>query len=190
MSDAEARRAYLKRVKKQFRDLADAIGLPFQAEAHSGTQEAILRIDREGQDDEALRVTARFVDDSDGMEEKLALFWECQGEVTKLLGLGWKDGAPDAGARPERDPPFGAGAAPNTLHSTIGRCVSTMGPPRYKDSFDPGAVVRSNFRKWTAISELGRLRTSTRPRLSSDLGGKADLCYEPEFIEKGSALPQ
>jgi hypothetical protein len=37
-------------------------------------------------------------------------------------------------------------------------------------------------------SAEGRLRTSTRPRLSSDLGGKADLRYEPELIEKGSAF--
>jgi hypothetical protein len=43
-------------------------------------------------------MTARFVGDSDGMEEKLALFAECQGEVTRVLALGWQQTVPDADA--------------------------------------------------------------------------------------------
>jgi hypothetical protein len=92
------RKDFLLRIVEQFREIANEIGAPFQAEAYIATDGAVLRIDREGQEDSALRLIARFVDDGDGMEEKLSLLWECKGEVTKLLGLGWRGGAPDAQA--------------------------------------------------------------------------------------------
>jgi hypothetical protein len=95
---AGLRKAFLLRIVEQFHELAGEIGAPFQARADYTGNEAILSITRRGEEDEALRVVARFVDDSDGMEEKLALFWECGGEVTRVLGLGWKQSTPDVSA--------------------------------------------------------------------------------------------
>ncbi len=93
-----SRKDFLLRIVEQFRELADEIGEPFQAEAYIASDEAVLRIDREGQEDSALRVVARFADDGDGMEEKLVLLFECNREVTRRLGLGWNRSAPDAEA--------------------------------------------------------------------------------------------
>ncbi|MGO9174304.1 MAG: hypothetical protein ACLP7P_20390 [Rhodomicrobium sp.] len=94
------RKDLLLRIAGQFRELAAEIGGPFRAEAYIAKDEtaAVLRVERDGQEDSVLRVVARIVDDGDGLEEKLALFWECKGEVTRLLGLGWTNGKPDASA--------------------------------------------------------------------------------------------
>ena len=94
------RKDLLLRIVEQFRELAAEIGEPFRAEAYITEDEtaAVLRVERDGQEDSVLRIVARFVDDGDGMEEKLALFWECKGDVTRILGLGWKSSAPDAKA--------------------------------------------------------------------------------------------
>jgi hypothetical protein len=105
-SSAEAipgRKDFLLRIVEQFRELADEIGAPFHAEAYLAGNEAVLRVDRDGQEDHALRVVARFADDNDGVEEKLVVLWEdCQGEVTRLLGIGWREGSPDAAAGLDR----------------------------------------------------------------------------------------
>ncbi len=95
MDAIPGRKDFLLRIVEQFRELEAEIGEPFQAEAYIANDEAVLRIDREGQEDSALRVAARFADDGDGMEEMLVLLFECNREVIKRLGLGWDKSAPD-----------------------------------------------------------------------------------------------
>src|SRR5208337_1032190 len=92
------RKAFLSRVADQFRELADEIGEPYKADAWAAKGDAVLSISREGQEDDALRVVVRLVDDGDGMEEKLVLLFECNREVTRRLGLGWNRSAPDVAA--------------------------------------------------------------------------------------------
>ncbi len=94
------RKDLLLRIAGQFRKLAAEIGEPFRAEAYIAKDEtsAVLRVERDGREDTALRVVARFADDGDGMADKLALFWECKGEVTRILGLGWMNASPDSSA--------------------------------------------------------------------------------------------
>ncbi len=97
-NDSARRKAFLSRIAEQFQEVAAEIGEPYRAEAWPANDEAVLRINREGQEDDALRVVARFVDDGDGMEEKLVLLFECNREVTWRLGLGWNRSAPDVSA--------------------------------------------------------------------------------------------
>lgn len=97
-SDSARCKAFLSRIAEQFQEVADEIGAPYKADAWAGNGEAVLSVSREGQEDDALRVVARFVDDGGGMEEKLVLLFECSREVTRRLSLGWNHSAPDAQA--------------------------------------------------------------------------------------------
>ena len=103
------RKDFLLRIVEQFRDLAAGIGAPFSAEAYIASDEAVLRIERAGQEESVLRLTARFIDDP-AVQHKLVLLWEnSQGEVTKILGLGWTVSLPDpaAGLDSQADVPDG-----------------------------------------------------------------------------------
>ncbi len=90
--------AFLSRIEEQFGELANEIGEPYRAEAWADDGKAVLRVSREGEEDDALRVEARLLD------EKLTLSWERQVpgdlelEVVELVALGWKDSEPDVQA--------------------------------------------------------------------------------------------
>lgn len=126
------RQEFLLNVVEQFRQLAVEIGPPFHARADYNGRDAILSI-ANGQADEALRITARFVDDSDGIDEKLALFWEAHGEVTCLLGLGWTKTAPDPEAgldsfadHLDSDSVYGIGKVKRALRADIARALRSQ----------------------------------------------------------------
>jgi hypothetical protein len=109
MKDAEetfSRGAVLSRIVEQFRALAAVIGKPYSAESwgvpnDDGPEKAVLRVFRSGDEEDALRVTARFDDAGAGRagwRERLSVMIEWQGEVNEVAALGWSRILPDAGA--------------------------------------------------------------------------------------------
>ncbi len=95
---SERREAFLSRIEEQFRELAAEVGEPYCAEAWAEDGKAVLRVSRDGEEDDALRVEARL------SNEMLTLSWERQvpgeleREVATLVTLSWKDSEPDADA--------------------------------------------------------------------------------------------
>ncbi|MGO9172207.1 MAG: hypothetical protein ACLP7P_09610 [Rhodomicrobium sp.] len=145
VSEPAQRKAFLSRVVEQFRELADEIGAPYRVEVWGGDNaaDAGLRVvgEWEGEKREVLQVVARFVDGGDAPKAKLILSWQAsEGEVTKLIGLGWTEGKPDAitgldssADRVDKDSAYAMGNVTHALRADVLRALKAQ----------PGFVARA-----------------------------------------------
>jgi hypothetical protein len=183
------RDVFIWKVLDQLEGISRWIGEPFRAHAWDDGGEAVLAVWQQGEEDEVLRVTARFDDagaERAGWDEKLSLAMEWRGEAAELLALGWSGSRPDIergldSHADHAEGEYAIGKVTDALRTDIGAALASLAAPASRALArsrprSPNSIVDASFEIVEPVVLAQRL-----PETQKANGPAPNLAQEPDL---------